>query len=158
MKTVYFEDIVEGTVAWRGETDVNKEEMLAYAKMNDPWPFHVDEDAAQTTSFGCLIASGGYAITLWYRLGHPILNDLPERMAFLVGLDWHVKFSRPVRAGDHLRFRTTVLRKRPSRKPDRGIVVSLGELIDQHQESVLAIEATYLVAKRPRRESGRRFP
>jgi len=70
-------------------------------------------------------------------------------MAFLVGFDWHVKFSRPVRADDHLRFRTTVLSKRPSSKPDRGIVISLGELINQDDESVLAIEAAYLIATLP---------
>jgi len=149
MKILYFEDIVEWTVAWRGEGDVDKEEMLAYAQRNDPWPFHVDEGAARGTPSGCLTASGGYTITLWYRLGHPILNDLPERMAFLAGFDWRVKFSRPVCAGDHLRFRTTVLSKRPSSKPDRGIVVSLGELVNQDDESVVAIEAAYFVATRP---------
>ena len=150
MKILYFEDIIEGTVEWRGEGHVDTDEMVAYAQRNDPWPFHVDEDVARTTPAGGLTASGGYTITLWYRFGHPILNGLPDRMAFVAGFDWHVEFRQPVRAGDHLRFRTTVLRKRPSRKPDRGIVVSLGELINQDGESVLAIEAAYLVATRPR--------
>jgi acyl dehydratase len=149
MRTLYFEDIVEGTVEWRGAAHVDKEEMLAYARTNDPWPAHVDEEAAKRTPFARLTASGGYMITLWYRLSHPILNNCPERMAFIAGVDWHLKFRRPVHSGDHLRFRTTVLSKRPSSKPGRGVVTSLGELINQDEETVLAIEAIYLVATCP---------
>jgi hypothetical protein len=57
MATVYFEDLVEGQEFVSDEVAVDKDEMLEYAK-NDPWPFHVDEEAAKASPFGGLIASG----------------------------------------------------------------------------------------------------
>jgi acyl dehydratase len=46
--------------------------MLAYNRANDPWPMHVDAEAAAQTPFGGLIASGGYTISIMYRLGTQI--------------------------------------------------------------------------------------
>jgi acyl dehydratase len=146
MKTIYFDDVIEGGTSWGGECDVDKEEMVEYARRNDPWPFHVDEEAAGRSPFGGLVASGGYTIALWYRLGHPLLNQREGVLAFLGGLEWKVKFAHPVRPGDHLRYKTTWLDKKLSRKPGRGIVRSLGELINQEEKTVLSVEATYLVA------------
>jgi acyl dehydratase len=110
---LYFEDIAEGAVEWRGEADVDKEEMVAYAKMNDPWPVHIDEHSAKQTLFGSLTASGGYAITLWYRLSHPILNNRPERMALMAGVDWHVKWSEARLAALRPGWRRLVIRCLP---------------------------------------------
>lgn len=45
------------------ETIVDREEMLAYNRRNDPWPFHVDEAAAARTPYGGLIASGRYTVS-----------------------------------------------------------------------------------------------
>jgi acyl dehydratase len=74
MATGYFEDLVEGQEFVGDEVAVDKDEMLEYARKNDPWPFHVDEEAAKESPFGGLIASGGYAISLYYRLGHMLHN------------------------------------------------------------------------------------
>ena len=75
MATVHFEDLVEGQEFVGDEVMVDKDEMLEYARKNDPWPFHVDEEAAKASPFGGLIASGGYAISLYYRLGHLLYNS-----------------------------------------------------------------------------------
>jgi acyl dehydratase len=48
----------------------------------------------------------------------------------LRGFDWHLKFLEPVRSGDRLHERITILEKRLSSKPGRGIVKRLIELID----------------------------
>lgn len=149
MKTVYFEDIVEGSVVWDGECNAEREEMIAYARKNDPWPFHIDEEAAKGTPFGGLIASGGYTISLMYRLGHEGAKKSGEAWAFLGGFDWHVKFQRPVRPGDRLRRRTTVLSKRPSSKPGRGVVTILVEMINQNDQVALSVTIAFLVEARP---------
>jgi len=148
METIYADEIVEGEVYWGNQCDVDKEEMIAYARENDPWPFLVDEDAARAGAFGAIVACGGYTITLMYRLGNPILNGAGKAWALLTGLDWNVKFPAPVRAGDHLRYKHTVLRKHPSRKPRRAIVSGLAELINQDDRVVLSLEYTCLVANR----------
>jgi acyl dehydratase len=74
MGMTYFEDLSVGDSWVPPEHAVNHEEMLAYGRANDPWPFHADPEAAAKSPFGGLIASGGYTITLMYRLGHEIYN------------------------------------------------------------------------------------
>ena len=80
---VYFEDLVLGASFMSGEVTVDNEEMLAYNRRNDPWPFHVDEASSAQNPYGSLIASGGYTITLMYRLGHQIYNVPGRRWAVL---------------------------------------------------------------------------
>jgi acyl dehydratase len=122
--------------------------MLAYGRANDPWPFHADPEAATRSPFGGLIASGGYTITLMYRLGHEIVNQPDRAWAFLGGFDWHVKLPEPVRSGDRLHERITILEKRVSSKPGRGIVKHLIEMINDKKRVVLSIESTALIATR----------
>ena len=74
--------------------------MLAYNQGNDPWPMHVDPEAADKSPYVGVIASGGYTISIMYRLGHEIYNRADLQWAFLGGFDWHLKFVEPVRAGD----------------------------------------------------------
>ena len=112
----------------------------AAGRTNDPWPFHADPEAAARSPFGGLIASGGYTITLMYRLGHEIVNQPDRAWAFLGGFDWHVKFVEPVRSGDRLHERITILEKRTSSKPGRGIVKHLIEVINDREHVVLSIE------------------
>ena len=99
MKIVYFEDLDGGQVFLGNEVLVDREEMIEYARKNDPWPFHVDDEAGTRSPFGGLIASGGYTISLFYRLGHMPHNTPDSKWAFLGGFDWHVSFPRPVRRG-----------------------------------------------------------
>jgi len=55
------------------------------------------------------------------------------------GID-EIRFLKPVRPGDTLRFRSTVLESRPSgSKPDRGLVSFRWELINQADEPVLSM-------------------
>ena len=98
--------------------------------------------------FGGLIASGGYTISLMYRLFHEIVNQPDRTWAFLGGFDWHVKFLEPVRADDRLHERITILEKRLSSKPGRGVVKNLTEVINDRKRVVLSIESTTLMATR----------
>jgi hypothetical protein len=51
--TTYFEDIREGDIFRGAEVIVDKVEMLAYARRNDPQPLHVDEELAKHFPYGC---------------------------------------------------------------------------------------------------------
>jgi acyl dehydratase len=146
MGMTYFEDLNVGDSWTSGEYSVDHEEMLAYGRTNDPWPFHADPEAATRSPFGGLIASGGYTITLMYRMSHEIVNHPDRGWAFLGGFDWHVKFVDPVRSGDRLHERITILEKRLSSKPGRGIVKHLIEVINDRKRVVLSIESTVLMA------------
>jgi acyl dehydratase len=65
------------------------------------------------------------------------------------GLD-ELRWPSPLRPGDTVRLRATVLDARPSRsKPDRGIVRTRGELLTEDDRTVLDLVAVNLLLRRP---------
>jgi acyl dehydratase len=144
---IYFEDFEVGETVIGATVTADPSEMVQYGRQFDPWPMHVDEEAARSTPFGGLIASGGYTIGLWYRCGHA--TDFTRNIAFLGGLEWTVRFAAPVRPRDRLQYRTTTVDKRLGSKPGRGIVRAKTELVNQDGQTALYLEVTYLVATRP---------
>jgi acyl dehydratase len=148
MKIIYLEDLSVSDSWESSEHLVDGAEMLAYNQQNDPWPMHVDPESAVTTQYGGVIASGGYTISLMYRLGHEIYNRPDLSWAFLGGIDWHLRFVEPVRAGDRLRERITILETRPSSKPGRGITKIRMELLNDRDEVVLSVDSVGMIATR----------
>jgi len=146
---IYFEDLVTGQSFESAAVVVDREEMLAYNRANDPWPFHVDEASAARNPYGSLIASGGYTITLMYRLGHQIYNVPGRRWAVIGASQWQLRFPAPVRAGDRLRLRITVKAKRESSRPERGHFDLLYEMLNQSGEIALSVLVAGLIARRP---------
>jgi acyl dehydratase len=147
---VYFEDLAIGASFVSEAALVDRAEMLAYARRNDPWPFHVDAALAASGPYGGLIASGGYTITLMYRLGHQIYNVPGRRWAVIGALEWQVTFPAPVRADDRLRLRITIKDKRASSRPQRGHFDLHYEMLNQHDALVLSVRMAGLIACRPR--------
>lgn len=141
---LYFKDLVEGTEFWGNECLVDKAEMLEYAHKNDPLPMHIDEEAAESSPYGGLIASGGFTITLWWRSCGPIIGNL----ALIGGLEWHIQLPRPVRAGDLLRTRVAIVSRRPTSNRGRGIVATKQEMLNQEDETVLVCDGKWMVTTR----------
>lgn len=142
---LYLEDLKEGQVFWGDECVADRAEMLEYAQKNDPLPFHVDEELAKESPFGGLIASGGYTISLAYRSAIPVFGQF----AMLGVLDWHLKWPGPLRPGDVVRDKFTIVGARASSKPGRGIVDVSMALLNQDDESALETNAVWLFASRP---------
>lgn len=149
MGAVYFEDLEIGRPYFGAELVADEAEMLEYGRRFDPWPMHADPDIGDASPLGGLVASGGYAISLWYLSAHSYLRAPGNEWAFLGGFDWHVQFSRPLRPGVRVRTRSVVTEKRLSSKPGRGIVNTQTDLIDQADEPVLRISSAILMATRP---------
>ncbi len=152
VRMIYFEDIRMGVQPVSPEIVVDGNEMLNYNFKYDPWPFHIDEEAAKSTPFGSLIASGGYTISLAYFLSHKIYNNSESLWVFLGGFDSKLTFPVPVHAKDKLRYTLEVINKRPSKDPRQGIVKVLETLTNQNDEVVFTAESIMLVATRPRVE------
>ena len=146
---IYFEDLYEGMEAFSPKIVVDEEEMLEYNRKYDPWPFHVDEEAARASLFGGISASGGYTISLTYLLSHRIFNTPEGPWAMLGGNESRMKLPAPVYAGDTLRYSMKVIRKRPSSKPGRGIVTILETMTNQKGDTVFTAETVLFVATRP---------
>lgn len=154
MATIYFEDLEVGTRYQSPDSVVvDEDEMMEYNRKNDPWPFHVDEEAARQSPYGGIIASGGYTLSLAYRLSHKVYNTPTAPWAFLGAFDWHLKFPIPVRAGDILTYSIEVLSKRLSSKPGRGVLNGKERLTNQNGEVVYEVEFVFLMATRPTQDA-----
>ncbi|HEX9818292.1 MAG TPA: MaoC family dehydratase [Methylomirabilota bacterium] len=145
---LYFEDFPPGDVRESPARTVTREEMLAFAREFDPQPFHTDEDAASATIYGGLIASGWHTVAISMRLmWDAFLADAASLGS--PGVD-EVRWLKPVRPGDTLRARFTVVEAVPSRsKPDRGVVRSFSQVFNQYGEVVMSLRGLGLFARRP---------
>lgn len=147
MPEIFFEDLVPGQVTTYGRHEVDRDDMVAFAREFDAQPFHVDEAAAKASAVGELIASGWYTSALQMRMHcDGLLNRAAGRGA--PGVE-ELRWLRPVRAGDVLGVRQTVLDARPSRsRPGTGIVRLRLETLNGAGDPVLSQVHTGLFARR----------
>jgi len=147
--TVFWEDIEAGSEYWGSEETADRDDMVDFASRYDPWPMHLSDAGGRATPYGGLIASGGYTIGLWYRSGHAIWNRPGAVWAFQGGLDWHVRFVRPLRPGDRVRLRIVCIETRLTSMPGRGMGRSESHLVNPDGEPVLSLDLTWMMATRP---------
>jgi acyl dehydratase len=143
----YFEDYQAGAVYEYGYATVTEEEIVAFARRFDPQPLHTDARLAAAGPFGGLIASGWHTAGIFMRL---FADHYLSRVASLgsPGLD-ELRWPVPVRPGDRLRLRTTTIETRRSRsKPDRGVVRTRAELLNQDSLTALSLVAVNLLLLR----------
>ena len=144
----WFEDYVPGSVYEFGHVRLSEAEIVDFARHYDPQSIHTDPVWSAAGPFGGLIASGVHTIAVCMRL---YVDHYISRVASLAspGLD-ELRWPRPVRPGDSLRIRVTVAEARGSRsKPDRGLVHSAVEALNQDDEVVLSFTAINFFARRP---------
>jgi len=131
-----FEDLTPGSTRVLGPVTVSKDDIVSFAREYDAQPFHVDEVAAKDSFIGTLIASGWHSCCINMRLfADDVVLDSTSMGS--PGIE-EVKWLKPVRPGDTLRSRMTILDSRPSKsRPSIGLVQFLFELMNQADETVL---------------------
>jgi acyl dehydratase len=138
----YFEDFTVGEVVELGTyPPLSEADIVEFARQWDPQPFHVDPERAKNSMFGGIVASGWHTGVIAMRL---LVDGLLSRSAGQgsPGVDT-LRFPRPVRAGDVLTGRYTVVAASPSAsRPRLGKIVGRTELLNQDGEVVLSMEAT----------------
>lgn len=139
-----FAEFELGQVIHAGPYEVSEEEIVRFATAYDPQWFHTDAQAATAKSrFGGLIASGWHTCGIAMRLVADKALAGSESFAS-PGLAY-VKWPHPVRPGDALRVRATVLETRRSRgNRALGILRWRWQLFNQLDTEVLDLEATSL--------------
>ena len=160
MATLFFEDLVPGSVAEHGPWTVTADEIVAFAREYDPQPFHLGEDSAKDTFVGRLIASGWHTIAIEMRM---LCDSFLLEAAGMgsPGVE-EVKWLRPVLPGDELTLRRTVLGAEPSRsRPEMGVVRFRLDTLNGRGEIVMSHVGPILFARRepdgtpsPARERG----
>ena len=143
---LYLEDLAVGQIFRAGPLTVAAEEMLRFAGQYDPQYFHTDPEAAKSSIFGGLIASGWLTAALTMRLliegGAPFADGV-------IGAGGELAWPRPVRAGDSLRIENEVLKITPSlARPDRGSVICKTTTFNQNNEVVQTLTAKLIVFAR----------
>lgn len=147
MDKLFLDDLEAGHVFRLGSRSLSEKEIIDFAELYDPQPFHIDPDAARETIYGGVIASGWQTACIFMRL---FVDNLLSRSAAMgsPGLD-ELRWLKPVRPGDMLEARVEVLETRPSRsKPDRGLAKLLCVVTDPSGSDVLTFVANVLFQKR----------
>ena len=149
----YFEDYVAGSVHEFGAIRVEEQEVLDFGKRFVPLSYHTDPEAAKKSLYGGLIASGWHTAGLMMRL---YTDNYLSKVANLgsPGCD-ELRWDKPVFPGDDLWIRVTVLETRRSEsKPDRGIIRSFVEVLNQKRERVMSLKMVNFVTCRVRSNAG----
>lgn len=143
----YFEDYVSGAVHEFGSIAVTEQEVLDFGQRFVPLSYHTDRELAKKSIYGGLIASGWHTAALMMRL---YTENYLSKVANLgsPGGD-ELKWENPVFPGDELSIRVTVLETRRSEsKPERGIVRSFVEVLNQKREVVMSVKMVNFVRSR----------
>ena len=144
---LYLDDLKVGQRYTSESYRMEEVRMKAFAAEFDPQPFHLDDDAARSSVFQGLAASGWHTAAVAMRLlvksGFHVANGL-------VGLGGEIAWPKPTRAGDTLRVECEILEIRHSRsKTNQGIVTIRSTTLNQHDEIVQIFTAKILVFRRP---------
>ena len=143
----YWEDFTTGRVFETATRALSEEDIVRFASEYDPQSYHTDAEAARSSPFGGLIASGWQTCGVTMRL----MCDgylLETSCVGSPGVE-ELRWLKPVRPGDALRLRSTVLEATPSAKqPNRGTVLFLWETLNQNGEVVLSMRGRQLYLRR----------
>ncbi len=147
-KDRFFEDYAAGTVYEFGAITLSEDDVVEFGRRYDPQYLHVDRERAARGPYRGLIASGWQTMSTVMRLF--VDNFLPDGTSLgSPGID-ELRWLKPVRPGDTLRIRVTVVQTRASQsKPDRGLVETFVETLNQHDEVVATMRAINFIARRP---------
>ena len=147
MPKYYFEDFSTDWTAQYGPRRVTREEIIGFAAQYDPQPMHLDEEAARHTMLGGLAASGWHSCCIMMKMiADGLLLDTASMGA--PGID-EVKWLKPVRPGDSLTVRGSVLDARASQtKQDRGFVKFLWEVFNDRGECVMTLVCPQMILRR----------
>lgn len=144
----YFDDYVPGSVLEHGSYRVTVAEIIDFGRRFDPHDMHTDPGLAAGTPLGGLVASGWHTTAMMMRM---LVESYLNQAASIAspGVD-ELRWSIPVRPDDLLRARFTVLDARRSvSRPDRGVLRTRIELLNQDRLAVMTQTMTNLILRRP---------
>ena len=144
----YFEDVRVGETAVLGSSTITEAQILAFAGQYDPQPFHTDPEAARSSFYGGLIASGWHTCAIMMRMTVEAMQREQLMGAGSPGVD-SCRWLTPVRPGDTLTLTREILEAWPSRTKPFGFVRSRSEMVNQKGEAVLALVGVTMLRRRP---------
>ena len=146
-EALYLEDLYVGQCFTSAPHPLDAEQIKRFAAEYDPQPFHLDEEAAKSSIFGGLAASGWHTAAMTMRM---LVDSVPLADG-LIGAELQLAWPKPTRPGMILQLFAEVVDIRPSRsKPDMAIVTMRNETRDQDGEVLQLFTVKMPVFKRVR--------
>jgi len=156
--STYFEDLEAGRVTELGSFTFTAENIKEFAAKYDPQPFHLDEEAAKSSIFGALCASGWQTASIYtgFNIRARLAREAEARARGEEIARWgpspgfkDLKWPKPVFAGDTVTYRQTIAELTNfGNRPERGLLVTLGEGVNQAGELVYQVTGQILVPRR----------
>jgi acyl dehydratase len=142
---LHLDDLHVGQRFSSGTHRIDEGDIKEFARNFDPQPFHLDAEAAKSTLFSGLAASGWHTAAITMRLlvegGLPIAGGI-------IGAGGEISWPQPTRPGDVLTVVSEVKEVTPSRsRPDRGIATVRSETRNQRDEVVQVLLARLVVPR-----------
>ncbi|MGY3036776.1 acyl dehydratase [Bradyrhizobium sp. USDA 4354] len=145
----WFDDLTIGMRFKSPEVLVTEADIKRFAAEFDPQPMHLDHEAAKTTLFKGLAASGWHTAAIAMNLAiqtrpfgpHPLIG------AGVDGLRWTV----PVRPNDRLHLVGEVMSLTPSKSKPQGIALVKWTMLNQNGEEVYTFTPIAIVPRRASR-------
>ncbi|GAB5429443.1 MAG: MaoC family dehydratase [Devosia indica] len=133
-----------GEVIDLGRTAVSKDMIITFAREFDPFPFHLDEEAAKASLLGGLASSGWQTGALSLRM---LVDSFLSTIASCGGLGFRdLKWKTPVMVGDTIGGKVTIAGLRRSEShPQWGIVTLDFDVRNQKDKPVLTMRLANLV-------------
>lgn len=147
MTEMYLEDFAPGQTFGTGSMTISEEEIIRFGREFDPQPFHLDPEAAKSTFFGGLAASGWHTAALTMRL---LVGGEMTPANGIVGAGFEsLNWPRPVRPGDTLRVVSEVLEVRPSKsRPTQGMIKVRSRTLNQDDQVVQEFVGNLMILAR----------
>lgn len=144
IQSLFFEDYVQSASRMTlGRTITETDFVIHAGQTGDFFPHHMDAEWCKTQEFGQRIAHGTLIFSVGIGMTATVIN--PE--AFSYGYD-RLRFIKPVFIGDTIRVRVTIANKEDDpKRPAYGLVTEQVEVINQHDQVVLACAHILLVKK-----------
>jgi acyl dehydratase len=143
----WFDDLELGMRFKGGEVAVSKEDITRFAAEFDPQPMHLDDAAAQQTTFKGLAASGWHTAAMTMALAVEVKPFGPHPLIGL-GVD-ELRWMMPVRPGDVLHIEGEVIELTPSRSKPQGIAKVKWTTYNQRGEAVYTFTPIAIVPRHP---------
>jgi acyl dehydratase len=148
----YWEDLEIGLTEAFGPIEVDREQVIEFARQFDPQPFHLEDEAAAQTHFGRLAASGWHTCSMMMGAMVRARQQSPGwqvNALGAMGLE-ELRWRRPVFPGDVLRGTSELVEKLPSHsRPTTGILKWRTRLVNQEDLEVLSLVSVVLHRRRP---------
>lgn len=145
---LYFEDFTIDRVFETDRRTISQEEIIQFGTQFAPLPYHTDPEAAKDYMFGELVAAGFHTCSISFGLfiEAGVFSSCAMGSPGFDTLRW----KKPVRPGDTLYVKATVIEVSPARDDSgRNLIKLLFQTFNQDDEPVLEMLTKHFVQSRP---------